>query len=270
MPAETRARAKTRTRAKPAASTKRKARAARKLPPPPRGARTRALTTVERLRELYPAATELDHANPFQLLIATILSAQTTDRSVNLVTPKLFGAYATAADLAAADPAQVEILIKPTGFFRAKTRSIIAASRKLVDLFGGEVPPRMDDLTKLPGIGRKTANVILGAGFGIPGFAVDTHVTRLSNRLGFVATRDPVKIEAYVTAMIPPEEWTAFSLRLILHGRRVCIARRPLCEQCVLNDFCPSSLTRPRRRAAPAKTLRAGPSLSRPVPPPPA
>lgn len=210
----------------------------------------RALLTVERLRDLYPAATELDHANPFQLLIATILSAQTTDRSVNLVTPKLFGVYPTAVDLAAADPANVETIIKPTGFFRAKTRSIIAASRKLVELFGGEVPPRMEDLVLLPGIGRKTANVILGAGFGIPGFAVDTHVTRLTNRIGLVATRDPVKIEKYVTSMVPPVEWTAFSLRLILHGRRVCVARRPRCEECVLNDFCPSSLTRPKRRRA--------------------
>jgi len=221
-----------------------------KLPPPPRGARSRALLTVERLRGLYPAVTELDHQSPFQLLIATILSAQTTDRSVNLVSPRLFGQYPTALDLAAADPANVEVIIKPTGFFRAKTRSIIAASRKLVDLFGGEVPPRMDDLVKLPGIGRKTANVILGAGFGIPGFAVDTHVTRLTNRLGLVKTKDPVKIEAYVTKMVPPEEWTDLSLRLILHGRRVCIARRPLCEQCVLNDYCPSSLTRPRPRRA--------------------
>ena len=223
-----------------------------KLPPPPRGARTRALLTVERLRELYTAVTELDHQSPFQLLIATILSAQTTDRSVNLVTPRLFGQYPTALDLAAADPAAVEVIIKPTGFFRAKTRAIIAASRKLVDLFGGEVPPRMEDLTKLPGIGRKTANVILGAGFGIPGFAVDTHVNRLTNRLGIVKTKDPVKIEAYVTKMVPPEEWTALSLRLILHGRRICVARRPRCEECVLNDFCPSSLTRPGR----AKKLR--------------
>jgi endonuclease III len=236
-------------KAKAAGKPRRKA----KLPPPPRGARSRALLTVERLRGLYPAVTELDHQNPFQLLIATILSAQTTDRSVNLVSPRLFGQYPTALDLAAADPANVEVIIKPTGFFRAKTRSIIAASRKLVDLFGGEVPPRMEDLVKLPGIGRKTANVILGAGFGIPGFAVDTHVTRLTNRLGLVRTKDPVKIEAYVTRMVPPEEWTDLSLRLILHGRRVCIARRPLCEQCVLNDFCPSSLTRPRpRRARPA------------------
>jgi endonuclease-3 len=231
-----------------AAKAKPKSRARAKLPPPPRGAHTRALLTVERLRELYPAVTELDHANPFQLLIATILSAQTTDKSVNSITPLLFAEYPTAADLAAADPARVEVIIKPTGFFRAKTRSIIAASRKLVELFGGEVPPRMEDLTKLPGIGRKTANVILGAGFGIPGFAVDTHVTRLTNRLGLVATKDPVKIESYVTKMVPPEEWTALSLRLILHGRRICIARRPKCEECVLNDFCPSSLTRPGRR----------------------
>lgn len=234
---------KPKAKAKPAAKRKPK-----KLPPPPRGARTRALLTVERLRDIYPAATELDHQNPFQLLIATILSAQTTDRSVNLVSPRLFAQYPTAFDLAGADPANVEVIIKPTGFFRAKTRSIIAASRKLVDLFGGEVPPRMDDLTKLPGIGRKTANVILGAGFGIPGFAVDTHVTRLTNRLGLVKTKDPVKIESYVTKMVPPEEWTDLSLRLILHGRRICIARRPKCEECVLNDFCPSSLTRPRAK----------------------
>ena len=225
-----------------------KARRKPKLPPPARGARTRAIQTVERLRDLYPAVTELDHRNPFQLLIATILSAQTTDRSVNSITPRLFGQYPTALDLAAGDPANIELIIKPTGFFRAKTRSIIAASRKLVDLFGGEVPPRMEDLVKLPGIGRKTANVILGAGFGIPGFAVDTHVTRLTNLLGLVKTKDPVKIEAYITRMVPPEEWTAFSLRLILHGRRICIARRPKCEECVLNDFCPSSRTRPRPR----------------------
>jgi len=241
--------------AKPKAAVKTRRKA--KLPPPPRGARARALLTVERLRGLYPAVTELDHQNPFQLLIATILSAQTTDRSVNLVSPRLFAQYPTALDLAAADPANVEVIIKPTGFFRAKTRSIIAASRKLVDLFGGEVPPRLDDLVKLPGIGRKTANVILGAGFGIPGFAVDTHVTRLTNRLGLVRTKDPVKIEAYVTKMVPPEEWTDLSLRLILHGRRICIARRPLCEECALNDYCPSSLTRPRPRRSRQAAVRS-------------
>ena len=204
--------------------------------------------TVERLRDLYPAVTELDHLDAFQLLIATILSAQTTDRSVNLVTPALFEQYPTAFDLAAADPARVEELIKPTGFFRAKTRAIIAASRKLVDLFDGVVPGNLDDLVKLPGIGRKTANVILGVGFNVPGFAVDTHVKRLTNLLGLVATKDPEKIEALVTRMVPPEEWTGLSLRLILHGRRVCIARRPRCEECVLNDFCPSSCTLPRAR----------------------
>ena len=219
-------------------------------PAPPRGARQRAALVVERLRDLYPAATELSHENPFQLLIATILSAQTTDRSVNLITPILFGRYPTALDLAAADPAVVEQIIVPTGFFRLKTKRIIATSRVLVDKFGGEVPPRMEDLVLVPGIGRKTANVILGAGFDIPGFAVDTHVTRLTNLLGLVRTRVPEKIEAQVTRMVPSPEWTALSLRLILHGRRVCIARRPQCEECVLNDFCPSSRTRPKRRTS--------------------
>jgi endonuclease-3 len=204
--------------------------------------------TYERLRDLYPAVTELAHQDPFQLLIATILSAQTTDRSVNLVTPELFKRYPTPADLAAADPAQVEHLIKPTGFFRLKTRRIIAASRRIVELFDGVVPATIEDLVMLPGIGRKTANVILGVGFGVPGFAVDTHVTRLTNRLGLAATRDPVKIEHQVCAMVPKEEWTGLSLRLILHGRRICVARRPRCEECVLNDFCPSSSTRPKRR----------------------
>ena len=203
------------------------------------------MLTVERLREIYPAVTELEHRNAFQMTIATILSAQTTDRSVNSVTPRLFERYPTAADLAAADPAEVEAIIKPTGFFRAKARAIIACARAIVDRFGGEVPNRMEDLVTLPGIGRKTANVILGVAFGVPGFAVDTHVTRLTNRLGLVATRDPVKIEAIVTRLVPPEEWTGLSLRLILHGRRVCEARRPRCEECVLNDFCPSSTVRP-------------------------
>lgn len=175
------------------------------------------------------------------------MSAQTTDRSVNLVTPELFRRYPTAADLAAADPAVVEGLIKPTGFFRAKTRSTIAASRKLVELFGGEVPNNMEDLVKLPGIGRKTANVILGVGFQVPGFAVDTHVTRLTNRLKLTSSKDPVKIERQVCSIVPKEEWTGLSLRLILHGRRVCVARRPRCEECILNDFCPSSTTRPKR-----------------------
>jgi endonuclease-3 len=222
----------------------------KKAPPLPRlppGARVRAKLTYERLKEAYPAVTELSHQDPFQLLIATILSAQTTDRSVNLVTPELFRRYPSAADLAAADPAVVETLIRPTGFFRAKTRSIIAASRKLVELFDGKVPDNIDDLVKLPGIGRKTANVILGVGFGVPGFAVDTHVKRLTNRLKLTSSKDPVKIERQVCSIVPKEEWTGLSLRLILHGRRICVARRPRCEECLLNDFCPSSRTRPKR-----------------------
>jgi endonuclease III len=215
------------------------------LPRSPRGARERALLTVQRLAEIYPAACELDHRNAFELTIATILSAQTTDKMVNSVTPELFGRYPTVADLAATDPAEVERIIKPTGFYRNKARSIQACARALVERFGGEVPRRMEDLVTLPGIGRKTANVILGVAFDVPGFAVDTHVTRLTHRLGLVTTRDPEKIEALVTRMVPPVEWTGLSLRLILHGRRVCEARRPRCEECVLNDFCPSSLVKP-------------------------
>jgi len=208
----------------------------------------RARLAVERLAAVYPAATELAHQGPFQMLIATILSAQTTDRAVNSVTPKLFARYPDAQALAHADPAAVERLIKPTGFFRVKARTIIACSRALMERFGGEVPPSMEDLVTLPGVGRKTANVVLGVAFGIPGLAVDTHVIRLTNRLRLTRSRDPVKIEAEVTKLIPREEWTGFSLRLILHGRRVCDARRPRCEECVLNDFCPSSLLRPGRR----------------------
>lgn len=190
----------------------------------------------------YPeATTALLHENPFQLLIATILSAQTTDESVNAVTPILFARYPAARSLAEADPAEVEQIIQATGFFRAKTRSIITCSRALVERFGGEVPARMEDLVTLPGVGRKTANVVLGVAFGVPGLAVDTHVTRLTNRLGLTRQKDPVKIETEVTKVVPPEHWTDFGLRLILHGRRVCSARKPNCPACVLNDFCPSS-----------------------------
>jgi endonuclease-3 len=204
--------------------------------------RERARLAVERLAQAYPEArTALEHENPFQLLIATILSAQTTDENVNAVTPILFARYPDARALAQADPAEVEQIIKPTGFFRAKTRAIIACSKALVERFAGQVPPRMEDLVTLPGVGRKTANVVLGVAFGIPGFAVDTHVTRLVARLGLTRQKDPVKIEAEVTKLIPPEQWTAFGLRLILHGRQVCTARKPNCPACVLNDFCPSS-----------------------------
>ncbi len=217
-------------------------------PAPPRGARRRALLAAERLAGAYPAACALEHRNPFELTIATILSAQATDKKVNEVTPELFRRYPTAEALAAADPTEVEAMIKPTGFFRAKTRSIVSCSRQIVERFGGQVPARMEDLVTLPGIGRKTANVILGVAFDVPGFPVDTHVNRLANRLDLVATRDPAKIEAIVCAMVPPREWTGLSLRLILHGREICVARRPKCEQCLMNDFCPSSTVKPKRR----------------------
>lgn len=202
--------------------------------------------TVERLRGIYPAVSELTHDNPYQMLIATILSAQTTDRSVNSVTPRLFAAYPDAASLAHADPTLVEAIIKPTGFFHVKAKTIIACARALAEHFGGTVPNRIEELVTLPGVGRKTANVVLGVAFGIPGFAVDTHVTRLTRRLGLTKNSDPVKIEADVTRMVPPEEWTALGLRLILHGRRVCVARAPRCPECLLNDFCPSSTIRRR------------------------
>lgn len=225
---------------------------ARRRPPlrAPRGARERALETVKRLAELYPAACELDHRGAYQLTIATILSAQTTDKMVNQVTPALFARYPAPADLAAADPADVERMIMPTGFYRAKAQSIISCARELVERYGGEVPRTMAELVTLPGIGRKTANVILGVAFDVPGFAVDTHVIRLTNRIRLVDTKDPVKIEEIVCRMVPPEEWTGLSLRLILHGRRVCEARRPRCEECVLNDYCPSSTVRPAAGAA--------------------
>lgn len=229
------------------------------LPRLPRGAARRADLTTVRLAEVYPAACELVHANAFELTIATILSAQATDRSVNAVTPILFAKYPAAPDLAVADPSEVEVMIKPTGFFHAKTRSIIACAAALVERHQGQVPPRMDDLVKLPGVGRKTANVILGVGFGIPGLPVDTHVTRVSNRLGLVQVQDPVKIESLLCKIVPRQQWTDFSLRLILHGRRLCEARRPRCAECVLNDFCPSSsvLARAPGRPGPINGLPA-------------
>ena len=221
------------------------------------------MLTVERLRDLYPAATELAHEDPFQLLIATILSAQTTDRSVNLITPELFRRYPSAHELAGANPGDVEAIIKPTGFFHVKALRIIAASQKILELFGGVVPQTLDELVQIPGIGRKTANVILGVAFGVPGFAVDTHVTRLTNRLGLVRTKDPVKIERQVCPMVPASEWTGLSLRLILHGRRICDARRPRCEECVLNDYCPSSLLLPKAARRGLKTAAKKKTASR-------
>jgi endonuclease-3 len=205
----------------------------------PRGARQRALIVVERLKELYPAQTALFHSSPWELLVATILSAQTTDEQVNKVTPELFKRYPTPEALASADIAEVEQIIRPTGFFHSKARAIVEMSR---------------DLVTLRGVGRKTANVVLGAAFGLPGFAVDTHVTRLTRRLGLTRSSDPVQIERDVTSMVPPEEWSGLSLRLILHGRRVCTARNPRHDICVLRDICPSAEGEPKKpRAARAK-----------------
>ncbi|MEA2645917.1 MAG: endonuclease [Chloroflexota bacterium] len=204
--------------------------------------RARTVLAAERLAEAYPVAVcALVHANPFQLLVATILSAQCTDERVNMVTPGLFRRYPDPAAFANAEPGELERIIQPTGFFRQKTKAIIGCSRDLVERFGSEVPPRMEDLVTLRGVGRKTANVVLGVAFGIPGLAVDTHVTRLSNRIGMTRQADPVKIETEVTRNLAPELWSDFGLRLIMHGRAVCTARKPNCPGCVLNDFCPSS-----------------------------
>ena len=213
--------------------------AARRLPA---GARRRAAAVVDRLAAEYPdAACALVHGDPLQLLVATILSAQCTDERVNLVTPGLFRRYPDAAAFASADAAELEEAIRSTGFFRSKTRAIIEMSQDLVARYGGRVPDRMEDLVTLRGVGRKTANVVLGVAFGRPGLAVDTHVTRLAGRLRLTASTDPVEIERDVCAIVPASEWTALSLRLILHGRRVCQARRPRCPECVLNDICPSA-----------------------------
>ena len=207
-----------------------------------------------RLASEYPGSAAelcaLTHENPYQLLVATILSAQCTDERVNMVTPKLFAEYPTPADLAAADPGRVEELIKSTGFFRAKTKSLIGMATGLEERYGGEVPHAMDDLVTLAGVGRKTANVVRSVAMGEPGLPVDTHVGRLSRRLGLTTEDDPVKAEMDLNRLIPAAERGAFSLRLILHGRRVCVARKPKCEICLLNDFCPSSQVPTRARSA--------------------
>jgi len=197
---------------------------------------------MRRLIDEYPdARCELDHENPFQLLAATILSAQCTDVRVNMVTPHLFARYPTPWDLAAADPAELEGIIRSTGFFRSKARSLMGMAHGLVEDHNGEVPTSMKDLTALAGVGRKTANVVRSVAMDLPGLPVDTHVGRLSRRLGLTVEEDPVKVEMVLNAMIPAAERGRFSLRLILHGRRVCPARKPRCGECVLNDFCPSS-----------------------------
>ena len=220
--------------------------ATRKPPKRPRGAalKAHAAVVLERLLAEYPDAhCALDFANAFELLGATILSAQCTDKRVNMVTPALFARYPEAAALAAADQADVEEIIKSTGFFRNKAKSLIGMAAGLVDRHGGEVPADMDALILLPGVGRKTANVILGNAFGRnDGIVVDTHVTRLSNRLGFVSGTDAVKIERALIPLFPRQRWTMLSHLLIEHGRQVCLARAPRCGDCILADVCPSAL----------------------------
>lgn len=203
--------------------------------------RTRALEILARLKREYPDAhCELDHRNPFELLVATILSAQCTDARVNMVTPALFGRYPDPAALAAARQEDVEELIRSTGFFRNKARSLIGMAQGLVSEHGGKVPATMDELRPLPGVGRKTANVILGNAFGInAGITVDTHVKRLSMLLGLTRNTDPEKVEQDLLELFPQDDWTMLSHLLIWHGRRVCIANRPKCGECVLRDICP-------------------------------
>lgn len=196
----------------------------------------------QRLAEEYPdARCELDHADAYQLLTATILSAQTTDVRVNQVTPALFARYPTPADLAEADPGEVEQLVHSTGFYRNKAKSIMGMARALEERFDGEVPGKMRELVTIPGVGRKTANVVRSVALDLPGLPVDTHVGRLSRRLGLTSETDPVKVEKELNPMVPAKERGLFSLRLILHGRRVCLARKPRCGECVLADVCPSA-----------------------------
>lgn len=212
----------------------------RKIKESPQARVKRAAEIARRLNKLYPQADcALEHDSALKLLIATILSAQCTDERVNMVTPALFARYPTARDLAAANQAEVEAIIRSTGFFRNKAKNIRACCAAIVERFGGEVPSTLDDLVTLPGVGRKTANVVLGGAFTTPGITVDTHVGRLSRRLGLTRHRDPVKVELALMEIVPRPDWTDFSHRLILHGRRVCVARKPRCEKCGIADLCP-------------------------------
>jgi endonuclease-3 len=193
------------------------------------------------LAEQYPYAhAELDFRSPFELVVATVLSAQTTDVLVNQITPLLFARYPDARSMAEAGPAELEAIIKPTGFFRAKARNLMALSNRLVDEYDGEVPGRLEDLVTLPGVGRKTANVVLGNAFGIPGITVDTHFGRLARRFGWTQSDDPVRIESDVAELFEPKDWTMLSHRVVFHGRRVCHSRKPACGACAVANWCPS------------------------------
>jgi endonuclease-3 len=193
------------------------------------------------LAEAYPYAhAELDFRSPFELLVATVLSAQTTDVVVNQITPLLFARYPDARSMAEADPAELEVILKPTGFFRAKARNVMALCNRLVDEYDGVVPPRLQDLVTLPGVGRKTANVVLGNAFGIPGITVDTHFGRLARRFGWTESDDPVRVEADVAELFEPRDWTMLSHRVVFHGRRVCHSRKPACGACAVATWCPS------------------------------
>ncbi|SEL50622.1 endonuclease III [Nonomuraea pusilla] len=212
------------------------------------------------LAETYPDAhCELDFRNPLELLVATILSAQCTDKRVNMVTPVLFSKYPAVEDYAAADRSEMEEIIRSTGFFRAKTNNIIGMAQAVCERHGGEVPGRLKDLVALPGVGRKTANVVLGNAFGVPGLTVDTHFQRLVRRFGWTEETDPVKIEHAVAELLPKSEWTIFSHRVIWHGRRICHARRPACGVCPLAALCPSFGTGPTGAEEAAKLVRSGP-----------
>src|ERR1700728_3443806 len=209
---------------------------------------------------LYPDAhTELNFTSPLELLVATTLSAQTTDKRVNLVTPVLFARYRTAADYAAADRAEMEKIIQSTGFFRAKTNSLMGLGQALCDRFGGEVPGRLRDLVTLPGVGRKTANVVLGNAFGVPGITVDTHFGRLARRFGWTTSLEPEKVEQEVGELIPKRDWTMLSHRLIWHGRRICHARKPACGVCPVARLCPSFGEGPVDPVLAAKLVKSGP-----------
>jgi endonuclease-3 len=217
----------------------------------------RARKVVRELGVLHPdARCALDFTTPLELVVATVLSAQCTDERVNKVTPALFARYRTAADYASADREELEAMIMPTGFFRAKTNSLLKLSQALCDNFGGEVPGRLKDLVTLPGVGRKTANVVLGNAFGVPGITVDTHFNRLSRRFGWTEETDPDKIEAEVGMLFPRRDWTLLSHHLIWHGRRCCHARRPACGACPLARWCPSFGEGPTDAATATKLLR--------------